>query len=61
MSPFYKGQNVNSGGGVYSYVHVLSNEFLLKSIFQINQFEKKSVGQNISPPINVLVTALGQT
>ena len=56
------------GGGlcVYSCIHVLPNELLFNQI-QIEQFEKKSAGQNMNiliytppPPINFLVRALNR-
>ena len=31
---------IGGGGGVYSYIHVLHDEFLFKSTVQIDQFEK---------------------
>ena len=39
-----QGRNLRCGGGVYSYIRVMSDEFLLKSA----QIQKKSVGQNMN-------------
>ena len=53
------------GGGAYSYIRVLPDEFLLKSTVMTTDFKRNSLGRKRiyeypppSPPINVLVKAL---
>ena len=52
------------GGGVYSYIHVLPDEFLLKSVVITVDFKRNSSGRTRiyeyapPPPINALVSAL---
>ena len=52
------------GGGVYSYIRVLPDEFLLKSTVMTTDFKRNSSGRTRiyeyapPPPINALVTAL---
>ena len=52
------------GGGVYSYIHVLSDEFLLKSNSNLSIWKETSraeheyMNKHPPPPINVLATAL---
>ena len=54
----------NQGGGAYSYVRVLPDEFFLKSVVITVDFKRNSSGRTRiyeyapSPPINALVTAL---
>ena len=50
-------------GGVYSYIRVLPDEFLLKSVVITVDFKRNSSGRTriyeyAPPPINVLVSAL---
>ena len=52
-------------GGAYSYIHVLPDEFLLKSTVMTTDFKRNSSGRTRiyeypppHPPINALVTAL---
>ena len=55
------------GGGegyIYSYIRVLPNGFLMKSIvFNFRSFKRNSLGRTRTPPppINALVTPLGKT
>ena len=56
---------IGGGGGAYSYIRVLPDEFLLKSTVMTNWFSKEirraeREYMNIypPPPINALVTAL---
>ena len=50
------------GGGVYLYIRVFPDEFLLKSTLMITYIKRNSSGEymNMHPPpqINTLVTAL---
>ena len=52
------------GGGVYSYIRVLPDEFLLKSTVMTTDFKRNSSGRTRiyeytpPPPINALVSAL---
>ena len=51
------------GGGGYSYIRVLPDEFLLKSVVITADFKRNSSGRTriyeyATPPINALVTAL---
>ena len=52
------------GGGVYSYIRVLPDEFLLKSVVITVDFKRNSSGRTRMyeyappPPINALVSAL---
>ena len=53
------------GGGVYSYIRVLPDEFLLKSVVITVDFKRNSSGKTRlyeyatpPPPINALVSAL---
>ena len=51
------------GGGGYSYIRVLPDEFLLKSVVITVNFKRNSSGRTriyeyATPPINALVTAL---
>ena len=50
-------------GGVYIHIFMFCPTSFFSNQIQIDQFEKKSVGQNMNiciytPPINVLATAL---
>ena len=51
------------GGGAYSYIRVLPDEFLLKSTVMTTDFKRNSSGRTRiyeyppPPPINALVTA----
>ena len=55
---------IGGGGGVYSYIRVLPDEFLLKSVVITDDFKRNSSGRTriyeYAPPplINALVTAL---
>ena len=52
------------GGGAYSYIRVLPDEFLLKSTVMTTDFKRNSSGRTQiyeyapPPPINALVSAL---
>ena len=51
------------GGGVYSYIRVLPDEFLLKSVVITVDFKRNSSGRTrmyeyAPPPFNALVSAL---
>ena len=52
------------GGGVYSYIHVLPDEFLLKLTLMTTDFKRNSPGRtrryeySPPPPINALVSPL---
>ena len=53
------------GGGVYSYIRVLPDEFLLKSTVMTTDLKRNLSGRTriyeypLPPPINAGVTALG--
>ena len=56
------------GGGAYSYIRVLPDEFLLKSVVITVDFKRNSSGKTQiyeyappPPPINALVSALEPT
>ena len=55
---------IGGGGGVYSYIRVLPDEFLLKSVVITVDFKRNSLGRTRiyeyapPPPINALVSAL---
>ena len=55
---------IGGGGGAYSYIRVLPDEFLLKSTVMTTDFKRNSSGRTRiyeytpPPPINALVSAL---
>ena len=53
---------MGGGGGAYSYIRVLPDEFLLKSTVMTTDLKKIRRAEreymNIYPPINALVTAI---
>ena len=56
---------IEGGGGVYSYIRILPDEFLLKSVVITVDFKRNSAGRMRiyeyappPPPINALVSAL---
>ena len=55
---------IGGGGGVYSYIRVMPDEFLLKSVVfklilkEISRAEHEYMNIHPPPPINALATAL---
>ena len=63
-SPRAETKPLIGGGGAYSYIRVLPDEFLLKSTVMTTDFKRNSSGRTRiheyapPPPINALVSAL---